>query len=323
MPLTRYALWFLVLATVVCSLGGCGEGAADRTRDGAALRVVATSSIVEDFVQQVGGGVVDVRVLVPADGDVHTYDPTPRDGLALSDADLVFAVGRGFEPWLVGLLGSSRTAARVVELSDGLRERRGTDGHDDHAEHADEAGHGHHHHGDADPHVWHDPRQVITMVESIAAALAEADPVNAAAYAARRDAYVARLELLDSYIAERVAELPPERRKLVTTHDAFGYFADRYGFEVISLLGSVSTESGDPSAAAMAAVADRVKTAGVKAVFVENILSPKLTRRLAEQGERVSVASLYSDALGPTGSDGATYEQMMRHNVDAIVEALR
>ena len=217
------------------------------------------------------------------------------------------------------MMASTATPARRVDLSDGLRMRKAAEeGEDPHHHH-----HGHDHPDAADPHVWHDPRQVMEMVRTIADVLMEADPESAAAYAARRDAYLQRLEELDRYIAGRVDELPPENRKLVTTHDAFGYFADRYGFEVITLLGSVSTETGDPSAAAMAEVADRVKAAGVRAVFVENILSPKLTRRLAEQGDDVAVASLYSDALGAPDSGGGTYEQMMRHNADTIVGALR
>ena len=315
------AAWTITLwVGLIGLLGACDGGSAGGSHGAADLRVVATSSIVGDLVRQVAGDSADLTVLVPPDGDVHTYDPTPREGMAVTDADLVFAVGLGFEPWLDGMLASSAADARLVNLSDGLRPRGAST---DHGETAGHAGHNHHHAGDADPHMWHDPRRVIVMVGSIVRALCEADPANAAAYAARGDAFVARLERLDGYIEQRVAELPVERRKLVTTHDAFGYFADRYGFEVISVLGSVSTESGDPSAAAMAEVADRVEAAGVKAIFVENILSPKLTRRLAEQGKSVAVASLYSDALGPPGSDGASYEQMMRHNVDTIVGALR
>ena len=317
----RSASWFTAISALsLCVLSACDREAGRATADDAALRVVATSSIVGDLVRQVAGDSAEVTVLVPPDGDVHTYDPTPREGMAVTDADLVFAVGLGFEPWLNGMLASSAADARLVNLSEGLRPRGDAT---DHGETGGHAGHDHHHAGDADPHMWHDPRRVMVMVGSIVKALGEADPTNAAAYAARGDAFVARLERLDGYMEQRVAELPPERRKLVTTHDAFGYFADRYGFEVISVLGSVSTESGDPSAAAMAEVADRVRAAGVKAIFVENILSPKLTRRLAEQGESVAVATLYSDALGPPGSDGASYEQMMRHNVDTIVGALR
>ncbi len=314
----------LLLLLACLTLAACGRGDAPRGRGEGPLRVVATCSIVGDLVRQIGGEHLDLTVLVGPDGDAHTYDPTARDSITVAEADVVFAVGLGFEPWLDGMVRASGSGAEVVTLTRTIRPRHPDQKEDS----ADEDHHGHnhgHHHGDgdADPHAWHDVRNAIAMVRVVAEALAAADADHAEAYAANRDLYIDQLGALDAYVVQRVSALPEDRRKLVTTHDAFGYFADRYGFTVISVMGAFSTASGDPSAAAMAAVIDEMRAADVQAVFVENILSPKLTERLAEQGDAQVVATLYSDSLGPAGSDGDTYLTMMRHNVDAIVGALQ
>ena len=318
-----------LLVLLAClTLAACGRDDAPRGRGDGPLRVVATCSIVGDLVRQIGGEHLDLTVLVGPDGDAHTYDPTARDSITVAEADVVFAVGLGFEPWLDGMVRASGSGAEVVTVTRTIRPRHPgqEEGPIDHDHDADDDGHDHGHHhgdGDADPHAWHDVQNAIAMVRVIAEALTAADPGHAEAYAANRDLSIDQLEALDAYVVQRVSALPEDRRKLVTTHDAFGYFADRYGFTVISVMGAFSTAAGDPSAAAMAAVIDEMRGADVHAVFVENILSPKLTERLAEQGNAAVVATLYSDSLGPAGSDGDTYLKMMRHNVDAIVGALQ
>lgn len=199
----------------------------------------------------------------------------------------------------------------------------GDAGHSDEekdAAHEDEHGHSH---GEFDPHIWHDPNNAKLMVEVIRDALVSADPANAAVYQANAAAYLGELTELDAFITAEVAKLPAERRKLVTTHDTFGYFAERYGFEVVgTALGSVSTEAADPSAGALADLVLQIRAAGVPAIFAENIANPTLMETIAREAGVQLAPTLYTDALGEPGSAGATYIEMVRANVTTIVTAL-
>ena len=161
------------------------------------------------------------------------------------------------------------------------------------------------------------------MVTVIADELAKADPANAAAYFANRDRYVGELSELDAWVRSQVQTIPAEHRILVTSHDTFGYFAEQYGFRTVTVLGSVSSEASDPSAAAVVNVIEQIKASSVTAVFAENILSPRLTEQIARQSGVRVVATLYTDALGAADSEGASYIAMIRYNVQTIVEALR
>jgi ABC-type Zn uptake system ZnuABC Zn-binding protein ZnuA len=251
--------------------------------------------------------------LVGRDGDAHTFAPTPVDAAAVSDARVIFLNGMGFEPWLVKMIAATRTKATVVTVTAGIKPLRPVlEAHD-------------HHHcvSDVNPHVWHDVRLTIRMVENIRDALVKADPDRADGYRQRATAYLAELANLDEWVASETAKLPAARRKLVASHDTFGYFAVRYGFKVLgTALGSFSTDAPDPSAKEMVALVRRIKTAGVPAVFCENMVNPKVIAQLARTaGVRVA-PMLYTDALGPVGSEGETYLKLMRHNVTVIVNAL-
>ena len=194
--------------------------------------------------------------------------------------------------------------------------------HSEGEEHAEGEEHGHSH-GEYDPHVWHDPNNVMVMVEAIRNALVGVDPNNATTYALNADTYLAKLQTLDAFIVEAVAQLPEERRKLVTTHDTFGYFARQYGFEIIgTALGSVSTEVADPSAGDLAELVEAIRAAGVPAVFTENVANPSLMETIARETGAELAPTLFTDALGEPGSDGATYLDMVRYNVTTIVTAL-
>lgn len=188
------------------------------------------------------------------------------------------------------------------------------------AAHEDEHGHSH---GEFDPHIWHDPNNAKLMVEVIRDALVSADPANASVYQANAAAYVGELTELDAFITAEVAKLPAERRKLVTSHDTFGYFAERYGFEIVgTALGSVSTEAADPSAGALADLVMEIRAAGVPAIFAENVANPTLMETIAREAGVQLAPTLYTDALGEPGSAGMTYIEMMRANVTTIVTAL-
>lgn len=292
-------------ALVVAACGG-GSGEDEARSPDERLPVVATFSILGDVVANVGGDRIALTTLVGPDGDAHVYEPTPQDAAAITDAAIVFENGLGFETWLDELVeGSGSSAVRVVTtegiepgvlVEDGVEEQ--------------------------DPHVWQDVRNVIVVAGHVRDALVAADPAGKDAYEANAARYVEQLEALDAEIAGRVGELPAEQRKLVTTHDAFGYFARRYGFEIVGTALPVSTEAADPAAGDVAALVDRIRAAGVPAIFAENIENQALLERVASDAGVVLGNDLYSDALGPEGSPGETYVGMMRANADAIVGAL-
>jgi zinc/manganese transport system substrate-binding protein len=279
------------------------------------LKVVATYSILGDFVQNVVGDLIDLTVLVGPDGDAHEYEPTPQDSVAIADATLVFENGLAFETWLDDLFTASGSAATRVVVSEGITPRAmqelGAHAGEEHA------------HEEFDPHIWHNPQNVMVMVDNIAAALAATDPANESSYLANATTYKAELEQLDSYMQAEVEKLPAENRKLVTSHDALGYFADRFGFEVIgAVIPSVSTESSDANAGELAELVDTIKASSVPAIFVENITNTELVKQVASSAGVMVAPALYTDALGEEGSEGASYLEMMRYNVDMIVTAL-
>ncbi|HET9224548.1 MAG TPA: zinc ABC transporter substrate-binding protein [Roseiflexaceae bacterium] len=315
-------IWLPALLVLLSACGGADTAAPATTVVPAAsannekLDVVATFSILGDLVQNVGGDRVAVRTLVGPGGDAHTFEPSPADSVALSEASLVFENGLGFEPWLDELYTSSGSRATRVVVTERIEPTKVMEGGEQ-AE-RDQPGH-----AESDPHVWSDAGNAIRMVESIRDALAKADTANADAYNANAEGYLAELKGLDDFIVAETNKLPPQRRKLVTIHDTFGYFARRYGYEMVgTALGSTSTEAADPSAGELANLIEQIKAAGVPAIFAENVHNPDLMNRIAAEAGVKLGPSLYTDALGEPGSEGDTYLKMMRYNVSAIVTAL-
>ena len=272
------------------------------------IRVIATYSILSDWVQHVGGDDIQIDTLVGPGGDAHTYEPVPQDSVALANAQLVFENGLGFELWLDQLFEGSQTKARRIVVTAGFPPRTVSDSEGK---------------TEPDPHVWHDPQLAEQMVRAIAAALSQTDPPRAASYQQRADEYIQELKSLDSEIRQQVAAIPTDRRQLVTTHDTFGYFAERYGFQVSSVMGTISSEAADPSAAQIAEIVNHLRSSRINAVFAENILNPQVTEQVAAEAGVKIVRTLFTDALGDAGSEGDTYLKMMRSNVSHIVEALR
>jgi zinc/manganese transport system substrate-binding protein len=295
-------------------------GAAQTAVAGEPLRVVASFSILGDLVAKVGGEAVALTTLIGPGVDAHTFDPAPADLVALESADLIVENGLGFEPWLDRFFASTAPSGARVVASEGIAPRVAGEEHEEGDAHeGEDAGE----HGQFDPHVWHDVANAIVMVENIRDALAAADPANAGFYATNADAYINELEALDAAIREEVATLPEERRKLVTTHDTFGYFADAYGFTVVgTALGSLSTEAGDPSARDIALLIGQITESGVPAIFAENVANPDLMASIAAEAGVELAPPLYTDALGPPGSPGDTYVGMMENNAATIVQAL-
>jgi len=264
------------------------------------LNVVASFSILGDFVRNVGGDRVDVTTLVGPDSDVHVYTPAPSDAKRIADAKLVIVNGLGLEGWLPRLVQSAGSKAQVVTVSAGIAPLKLGSA--------------------ADPHAWQSVPNARIYVSDIANALAAADPDDAEFFRARAKAYLDTLEALDREVREAVAKIPPERRKVISTHDAFGYFAAEYGVQFVAPLG-VSTET-EPSARDIAAIIGQIKAQKIPAVFLENISDDRLIRRIAaETGAKVG-GTLISDGL--TGEKGLapTYIDMVRHNIKALTSAL-
>lgn len=278
------------------------------------LPVVASFSILGDLVAQVGGDRVAVTVLVGPDGDAHVYQPSPADAQAVAAAKVVVVNGLGFEGWIDRLVEAAEYKGAVVVATTGLVPRGVAD--EDHAE-ADGDGHDH---GAADPHAWQDVANVRTYVANIEAALVAADPADAATYRARAAAYTADLDALDAGIRAAVAALPTDRRTVVASHDAFGYFAAAYGLTILAPQG-MSTET-EASAAGVAALITQIRDQAIPAVFVETITDPRLLDRITAETGAVIGGTLFSDALSPPDGPAGTYLDMMRHNIDTLAGAL-
>lgn len=279
------------------------------------LPVVASFSILGDFVRQVGGDRVSVTTLVGPDGDGHVYSPTPADAKTLAAAKLVVVNGLHFEGWLPRLVKSSGTKAPLAVATKGITPLKADDDHDDHAK--GKAGHAH---GHDDPHAWQSIANAKVYVANIRDALSAADPAGKASYEANATSYLAELDKLEGEVKAAVARIPAQRRKAITTHDAFGYFVKAYGIEFIAPQG-VSTEA-EASAKDVARIIRQVKAQKIPAVFLENVTNPRLVEQIArESGAKVG-GRLYSDALSDANGPAGTYIRMMKHNISEIEKAL-
>jgi zinc/manganese transport system substrate-binding protein len=264
------------------------------------INVVASFSILGDFTKNVGGDRVSVTTLVGPNSDVHVYMPAPADAKKIADAKLVIINGLGLEGWLPRLVQSSGSKAAIVTATNSIAPRKlGSD---------------------ADPHAWQSVVNAKIYVADIRDALIAVDQAGAPAYRANADAYLAKLDALDREVREAVAQIPQAQRKVISTHDAFGYFAAAYGIAFIAPQG-VSTES-EPSARDIASIITQIRTGKIAAVFLENISDPRLMRRIsAETGARIG-GTLYSDSLTAENGEAPTYIDVVRHNIKALTSAL-
>ncbi|QDZ01600.1 zinc ABC transporter solute-binding protein [Nitratireductor mangrovi] len=337
----------LAAAASIMTLGHTAMASAEN------LNVVASFSIIADFARNVGGDKVDITTLVGPDGDAHVYEPRPADAAAVGAADVVLVNGLQFEGFLQRLVEASGTKAPVVELTKGgevlksteedhhdgeearhdheaekhkheegeehAHDKSGEHAHEKEEEHAHEGDHGHHH-GEFDPHAWHSVHNAEVYVKNIADAFCAADAAGCDTYRANAEAYGAKLEALEKEIEAVVAAIPEDKRTIITSHDAFGYFEHEYGLKFLAPEG-VSTES-EASAADVAALIRQVREDEASAIFVENITNPRLIEQIAsETGIRIG-GTLYSDALSGEDGPAATYIDMMRHNVTTIKGAI-
>ncbi|HET7093966.1 MAG TPA: zinc ABC transporter substrate-binding protein, partial [Thermomicrobiales bacterium] len=276
-------------------------------RAGGPLDVVTTTPLLADLVRQVGGDRVAARSLLPPNADPHDFEPRPADLVAVEDAQLTVEHGLDLDYWADELVANAESSAPVVVATEGVPTISSAE--------AEFAG--------GDPHVWFDPTNVKIMAGNIAAALTKVDPDGAASYAARRDAYAKNLTMLDDWIKAQIATIPPERRKLVTNHDAFSYYTKRYGLTFVGSVIPSLDSSAEPSAQDTQALTAKIKAEGVPAIFTEASLNPRLEQQLAAEAGVKVVPSLYGDTLGPPGSGADTYLGFMVTDTRLIVDALR
>ncbi|OHV39640.1 manganese ABC transporter [Pseudofrankia sp. EUN1h] len=293
-----------------CGSGTGGDGTAGGDAQGGKLRVVATTTQAGDFSRAIGGDLVKVTQLVKPNVDPHDYEPSPADLDAIATADVLVTNGVGLESWLDDAVSAAGFEGTRVVMADGVTLRTGT---------SDEG-------GEHDPHIWHDPRNAKIMVTGVERGLARADPTHTGTYQANLATYSAALDGLDRRQAAAFATVPPDRRLLVTNHDAFGYYAARYGITYVgSIIPSFDT-SAELSGRAIQEIVAKIRATGVKAVFSESSLPPKTAETIGHEAGVTVVAgedSLYADSLGPAGSAGETYLKAEQHNTDVIVGALR
>jgi zinc/manganese transport system substrate-binding protein len=273
------------------------------------LKIIASFSILGDLVKNVGGDRVEVATLVGPNGNAHVYAPSPGDAKKVADAKLVFVNGLGFEGWLERLVKASGTKAPIVIATKGIKpiERAGEHDHD-------------HDHGRADPHAWQSVANAKIYVANIRDALIAADPAGKDAYLANAAAYLAKLDALEREVREVIAKIPADRRRVLTSHSAFGYFQNAYGVNFIAPQG-VSTEA-EASAKDVAAIIAQIKKQKAAAVFLENVTDPRLVEQIArETGAKVG-GTLYSDALTDDKGGATTYIDLIRHNLRQLASAL-
>lgn len=293
------------VATVL--VAGCGGGERASSPATGRVQVVATTTVLGDLVRQVGGRETEVTQILRPNSDAHGYEPRPADVTDTTGAELVVESGDNLDRWMGDVIEQSGTDAAVLDVSQRLEIRR--PGEEEGAEASR-----------YDPHWWHDPRNVETAVGEIRDALVEADPGAKAVYARNAAAYVKKVRVLDAGIAACFATVPPAARRLVTDHDAFGYFAGRYGLTVVGAVIPSQTTQAQASAGDVAALTRLIEAEGVKAVFPERSVNPKLAEAIAKETGASARFTLYGDALGAAGSPGATYLGMEQANADAMVK---
>jgi ABC-type Zn uptake system ZnuABC Zn-binding protein ZnuA len=291
--------FILILTGLALAIAGCSDSGGG---GGGRVAVTATTTQLADFVRAVGGDRVDVAQILKPNADPHEYEPRPNDAIALSRAKVVFRSGGDVDDWLDKIAKQAAKGARVVTLSDSVATLPGDNGKG------------------IDPHWWQDPRNVETAVGTIREELARADPNGRGVYQRNASAYLARLRHLDASIRRCIDRVPPAQRKLVTSHDALGYYTRRYGIDLIGTAIPSRSTAAQPSAASVTHLITLIKREHVKAIFPEASVSPKLERAISREAGAQLGRPLWADALGPAGSDGATYIDSLISNTEAFVQ---
>jgi ABC-type Zn uptake system ZnuABC Zn-binding protein ZnuA len=269
------------------------------------LRVLATETFLGDIAQNVAGSRIKIETLLPVTADPHEFQPTPQDAIKIAESRVLIVNGLGYETWLTKTLENS--GGLVVVASKGLSPNPDPSGE----------------HPDGDPHMWMNPLNVIHYVENIRDGLTQADPAGKDIYSTNAEAYIAQLKDLDGWVKNQVAQLPPEKRLLVTNHDALGYFSMAYGFKVVGAVIPSVTDEASPSAQQLASLIDTIKSSGAPAIFLDIGENRNLANQIASESGAQVVTDLYVESTSAPDGPAPTYLEMIKHDTSAIVEALK
>ncbi len=305
----RTSLFLFIVVSLFFS--ACGTTTPSRNGSGGPPKVLAVESFLADIAQNVAGKRVQVDTLIPLGVDPHAYQPTPQDVAKIAESQVLIVNGAHFEEWLDKTLQNAGGTHTVIEASAGLISRKPTVNEALDPGHVD------------DPHFWLDPNKVIIYVENIRDGLSAADPTGKKIYAQNADDYISQLEELDTWIKAKVEQIPPEKRLLVTNHESFGYFADRYGFTISGTIIPSTSSEASPSAQQMAELIDHIRQTGVKAIFLETGANSQLAEQIAQETGAKVITDLYTHSITGPGGEAPSYIEMMKHNVKLIVEALK
>jgi ABC-type Zn uptake system ZnuABC Zn-binding protein ZnuA len=306
----------LVVSIVLVACGTSQAAVANQTTATGtpAIRVLATVSFLADLAQNVAGERLKIDSLIPAGLDPHAFEPTPQDVARIAESQILIINGGGLEYWLQETLTNAGGKRTVIEASASLKRRVPQEG---------EIGAGAAPAHETDPHFWLDPVNAIQYVENIRDGLAQADPAGKEIYTQNAAAYITQLKDLDAWVRKEVEQIPPERRLLVTNHESFGYFADRYGFKIVgAIIPSVNT-TASPSAQQLAYLIDRIRSTGAPAIFLETGSNPDLAAQIAQETGVKVVTDLYTHSLSDATGPAPNYIALIKHNVISIVEALK
>jgi len=309
----RLRFFCVIILVLSIAMTGCGQSLAQSSTGAATpegkLKVLATTTMLGDVVRNVGGDAIDLTVLMPINADPHNFQPTPQDAAKVAAADVIFMNGVGLEAFLEPLLKNAGSNAKLINTSQGITLLNTTSG-------GTSEGVG------GDPHVWYDPNNIVIWTQNIEQNLSQMDPKNASTYHTNAEKYRQALANLDAWVRQQVAQIPAANRKLVTDHQSFGYFANRYGFEQVgAIIPSISTQA-EPSAQELAALEDSIRKLGVHAIFTENTVNPALAERVAED-THTKLVFMYSDSLSDPNGPAGTYLDYVRFDVNEIVKALK
>ncbi len=300
----------LGLVGLACLLLACQAQAEPSSTAPTRLTVIATTTQLEDIARVIAGDHVTVIGLVPRNGDPHEFEPTPDNVKQVAQSAAVFINGVGLEGWLEELVKNAGGERPIFDVSKNLALGK--------IDAAFAEG------GDPDPHIWMNPLNMVTVVDNIATGLKQIDPTDADAFDANAAAYKTKLTELDAWAEKTLAVIPPERRKLVTMHDAMGYFATRYQFKIVgAVIPSASTEAAETSAKDLTKLVETIKQEQVQAIFTEASVNPKLLEQVGAEANVKVVTDLYIDSLGDKGGEAGTYLDFFRADVNKLVDALK
>jgi ABC-type Zn uptake system ZnuABC Zn-binding protein ZnuA len=305
MALIPFLLLITISLTALLCLNACNADLENQTEPGnkssqtALLKVLVVESFLADITKNISGGRLEIDTLIPLGLDPHSFEPSPGDVAKITESDILIINGAGFEEWLEDIITGANEKIIIVECSKGLKNRKG------------------------DPHFWLDPNLVKVYVQNIRDALIESDPQGKDLYNKNAEEYTARLTELDKWIVEAVKKIPEDKRLLVTNHESFGYYADRYGFKVIGTIIPGSSSASSPSAKEISELIEKIKATGAKAIFLETGSDPKIANQIARETNIKIVTELYTHSITESDGPAPTYIDMIEFNTNEIVESLK